>query len=63
MHAESSAVLLLTDLRRLEVEGVPGIEQTGGSRAPIEITMVRRLELPVIEQQIKIRKKMFFLLT
>ena len=51
--------LLLTDLQRLTVEGVPRIEQTGGCRASIEISMVWRLELPVIEQQIKVRKKCF----
>jgi hypothetical protein len=46
MHARSSAVLLLTDLWRLKVKGVPGIEETGGRRASGEIAMVRGLELP-----------------
>jgi hypothetical protein len=53
MHAQSSAVLLLTDLWRLKVERVPGIEQTGGRRASGEIAMMRGLELPATEQQIR----------
>jgi hypothetical protein len=38
--------LLLTNLRLLQVEGVSGIQQSGGRRAAGEVAVVRVLQLP-----------------
>ena len=40
---------LLTNLRLSQVEGIPGIEQSGGRRAAGEVAMVRVLQLPKIK--------------
>jgi hypothetical protein len=48
--------LLLTNLRLLQVEGVSGIQQSGGRRAAGEVAMVRVLQLPA--QPNKTKQKM-----
>jgi len=51
---------LLTNLRLSQVEGVPGIEQSGGRRAAGEVAMVRVLQLPEIKQEGGKSTKSFF---
>jgi hypothetical protein len=51
----------LTDLRLLEIVGVPGIQQSGGRRAAGELgsAMVRVLQLPASRQNDKTEKEAF----
>jgi hypothetical protein len=51
--------LLLTDLWLLQIEGVPGIQQSGGRRAAGEVAEVRVLQLPATKQRKKKRETMF----
>jgi len=51
VHANANAMqrverLLLTNLRLLQVEGVSGIQQSGGRRTAGEVAVVRVLQLP-----------------
>jgi hypothetical protein len=47
------AVTTLTNLRLLQVEGVPGIQQSGGRRAAGEVAVVRVLQLPATKPEKK----------